>query len=104
MKIEALGGSSINSIPILNNRALTSTISMPDGKMAMLAALVSRNEIRSIDGLPGISELPGFQGTDKDKELDTDELLITITPHIVRTGTFHVASKRLAAMHTVSSQ
>ena len=104
MKIEALGGSSINSIPILNNRALTSTITMPDGKMAMLAALVSRNEIRSIDGLPGISELPGFQGTDKDKEIDTDELLITITPHIVRTGTFHIASKRLAAVHTVSSQ
>jgi Flp pilus assembly secretin CpaC len=104
MKIEALGGSSINSIPILNNRALTSTITMPDGKMAMLAALVSRNEIRSIDGLPGLSELPGFQGTDKDKEIDTDELLITITPHIVRESKFHVESKRLAAVHTLSSQ
>jgi Flp pilus assembly secretin CpaC len=66
--------------------------------------LVSRNEIRSIDGLPGISELPGFQGTAKDKEIDTDELLITITPHIVRSGNLHIASKRLAAVHTVSSQ
>jgi general secretion pathway protein D len=104
MKIVNLGGTSINSIPILNNRSLTSTITLPEGQTAMLAALVSRNEIRSIDGLPGISELPGFQGTEKDKEIDTNELLITITPHIVRNGTVHIASKRLAAIHTVSSQ
>jgi general secretion pathway protein D len=104
MKIEALGGTSINSIPILNNRALTSTITLPEGQTAMLAALVSRNELSSIAGLPGISELPGFQGTEKSKETDTDELLITITPHIVRSGGIRIASKRLAAIHTTPQQ
>ena len=103
LKLEALGGSSIDQIPILDNRALTSTVTIPPGKTVMLASMVSRNEIRSIDGLPGISELPGFQGTDKDKEIDTDELLITITPHIVRTSTMHIESKALAAVHTTAA-
>jgi Flp pilus assembly secretin CpaC len=104
MKLEALGGASLNNIPILNDRALTSTITVPEGKTAMLAQLVTKQEIRSIDGLPGLSELPGFQGTDKDKEVDTDEFLLTITPHIVRTGALRFSSKRLAAIHTESSQ
>jgi len=100
LKIEALGGTSINSIPILNNRALTSTITVPTGQTAMLATLVTNNELRSIDGLPGLSELPGFQGTEQDREKDTDELVITITPHIVRPGAVHIASRRLLAVHT----
>jgi Flp pilus assembly secretin CpaC/tetratricopeptide (TPR) repeat protein len=103
MKIEALAGGTINSIPILNNRALTSTITVPAGHTALLATLLNTNETKSLDGLPGLSELPGFQGTDQDREKDSTELLITITPHIVRTGSLHVTSKRLAAIRTGNS-
>lgn len=102
MKIEALAGGSINSIPILNNRALTSTVSIPPGQTAMLATLVNTNEIKSLDGLPGLSELPGFQGTDQTVEKDAGELLITITPHIVHSSKMHIASRRLASIHTTS--
>jgi hypothetical protein len=104
LKIEALGGASINNIPILNNRALTSTVTVPTGQTAMLATLVSRNELRSVDGVPGLSELPGFQGTEQDREFDSDELLITITPHVVRPEAIRTTSRRLAAVHTVSAQ
>jgi general secretion pathway protein D len=100
MKIESLAGGSINSIPILNNRTLTSTITIPAGNTAMLASLVNTNEVGSLTGLPGISELPGFQGTDKDSEKDSSELLITITPHIVRAKPFRIASRRLASVKT----
>jgi hypothetical protein len=100
MKIEALAGGTINSIPILNNRALTSTVTVPAGHTALLATLLNTNETKSLDGLPGLSELPGFQGTDQDVEKDSTELLITITPHIVRSGAMHVTSKRLAAIRT----
>jgi hypothetical protein len=100
MKIEALAGGSIDSIPILNNRALTSTISVPIGKTAMLATLVTRNEVRGLTGIPGLSDIPGFQGTDQDIEKDSTELLITITPHIVRTGRLNIASRRLATANT----
>ncbi|SEF57619.1 type II and III secretion system protein [Bryocella elongata] len=96
MKLEALGGTSINSIPVLNNRVLTSVVNVPAGQTAMLATVVDRSELRSIAGLPGLSELPGFQGTDKDAELSDDQLLITITPHIVRASALHIASRPLS--------
>jgi len=102
LKIEALGSGTIDSIPILNNRSLTSTISIPAGQTALLASVVSRNEARDIEGLPGLSELPGFQGTEKSKEVDSGELLITITPHIVRTGRFRVTSHRLLLDHAAT--
>jgi len=62
----------------------------------MLASEVSSQETRAITGLPGLSELPGFQSTtNENKEIDTGELLITITPHIVRAGNVHIASRPL---------
>ena len=94
-KIEALGSGTVNTLPILNNRALTSQVTIPEGETALIASLVSRNEQRSIAGLPFLSELPGFQGTDKSKEVDTTELLITLTPHVVRNRRVEVASRRL---------
>ena len=99
LKIEALAGGSIDSIPILNNRSLTSTVTVAPGQTALLVSEVSNSELRSVAGLPGLSELPGFQGTDKDLEKSSGELLITITPHIVRTQAMHVASRRLLAPH-----
>jgi general secretion pathway protein D len=104
LKIEALAGSSINNIPILNNRALTSTITVPPGQTAMLATVVSSNEIKALTGLPGLSELPGFQGTDQDREKDSTELLMMITPHIVRTGRMQISSRRLASVRTSSGE
>ncbi|MEO6924888.1 MAG: hypothetical protein ABI142_13765, partial [Bryocella sp.] len=83
LKIEALGSGSLNGIPVLNNRLLTSTITIPAGQTALLASSINRSEMRAISGVPGLSELPGFQGTDKSKQVDSGELLITITPHIV---------------------
>jgi general secretion pathway protein D len=100
MKIEALGGSSIDSIPILNNRAIKSSITVPAGKTAMLATLITTTELKDLTGLPGLSELPGFQGTEQDRQKDTTEVLITITPHIVRTGRMQISSRRLAAVRT----
>jgi general secretion pathway protein D len=100
MKIEALGGTSLNNIPILNNRTLTSTITVPAGKTAMLATLVTTNELKGLTGLPGLSELPGFQGTEQDLKKSTTELLITVTPHIARAGRIQIASRRLAAVRT----
>jgi general secretion pathway protein D len=95
MKLEALAGKSLNNIPILNNRALTSTITVPAGQTAMLATLVSSSEMKALTGLPGLNDIPGFQGTSQDLEKGSTALLITITPHIVRSGRMEVSSRRI---------
>jgi type II secretory pathway component GspD/PulD (secretin) len=99
LKIEALGSGSINSLPILNNRQLTSTITIPAGQTALLASEISHDELRSVNGLPFLSELPGFQGTEKSTQTDRTELLITLTPHIVRNKSFQITSRRLLLAH-----
>ena len=103
MKIEALGGTSLNNVPILNNRVLTSTITVPSGQTILLASEVTKSELRSITGIPGLNELPGFQGTDRDSENDTSELLITLTPHIVRVGHRDSSSRRFAFDQSASA-
>lgn len=94
MKIEALGSGSINTLPILNNRQLISTVTIPRGQTALLVSDVSSTEFRAITGLPFLSEIPGFQITNKSTEKDTSELLITLTPHIVRNQRLHITSRR----------
>ena len=95
MKVEALAGSSINNIPILDNRALTSTITVPAGQTAMLATLVSSSEMKALTGLPGLSDTPWISGTNQDRQKDSTALLITITPHIVRSGRMEISSRRI---------
>ena len=97
LKLESLGGSStITNLPVLNSRQLTSIATIPVGQTALLASEVSSSEMRSVQGLPGLSELPGFQGTtNEDKTVSTGELLITITPHVVREGGLRIVSRPL---------
>lgn len=96
LKLESLGAGTVNNIPVLNSRQLTSIATIPVGQTALLASEVSSTEMRSVQGLPGLSELPGFQSTtNENKTVSTGELLITITPHLVREGGLRIASRPL---------
>jgi type II secretory pathway component GspD/PulD (secretin) len=96
LKLEALGAGTLNGIPVLNSRQLTSIATIPVGQTALLASEVSSTEMKAVQGLPGLSELPGFQSTtNENKTVSTGELLITITPHIARESRLHIASRPL---------
>lgn len=97
LKIEALAGGSNNNIPILANRQLVSDVTVNDGETAMILSNVNRSEQRAINGLPGLSELPGFQSaTDRTVEVDSGQLVLLLTPHIVRRRTNAFAGPRIA--------
>ncbi len=86
LQLSSLAGSSINSLPVLNNRQYTAITSCKVGESALLVSSVTLQESNAITGIPGLSELPGFQSTtNKNSNLDVGELAIVITPHIVRT-------------------
>jgi general secretion pathway protein D len=86
LKIEALTGGSIDNIPVLTNRQFASDITVVDGETALLISSLSKTESAAVTGLPGLGELPGFQYAVADKLVETNssELVLLITPHIVR--------------------
>jgi general secretion pathway protein D len=86
LKIEALAGSALNNIPLLASRQFASDVTVAEGQTALMLSSLSKTESVAVSGIPGLSELPGFQsGTaDKLREVDTSELVMLITPHVVR--------------------
>ncbi len=84
-KLQALGGQSLNSIPVLTNRQFTANVEVQEGESTLVTSTLSRSESKAVSGVPGLSELPGFQsGTDQTRDLNVDELVVVVTPHIVR--------------------
>lgn len=85
MKVESLTGQSLNGNPVLSSRQYSSIISLHPGASALLVSSLSKQQSAAVSGLPGLSELPGFQSTtNKQARYDTTNLVIVITPHIVR--------------------
>jgi hypothetical protein len=85
LKLDALGGTSLNNIPILTNRQYTADLDLIDGASAMVTSYLTSQESNAVSGLPGLSEIPGLESTtNKNTQRNNDELIILITPHIVR--------------------
>lgn len=85
LKIESLAGGTVNNIPILSNSAFTSDITVADGTTAFLVSNMTKSQAAAVQGVPGLSDLPGFQSTpDLMKTVDVGELLMVLTPHLVR--------------------
>ena len=85
LKITALGGSSINGLPILNNRSYSGVATVKDGAAVVLVSQVDREESRALSGWPGLSEIPGLNAiTDTDVQKNYASLLIVISPHVIR--------------------
>jgi general secretion pathway protein D len=85
LKIQALGGTFVNDIPILTNRQFTADLDLKDGASALVTSYLTSQETNAVNGLPGLSEIPGLQSTtNKDAQKSTGELIVLITPHVVR--------------------
>ena len=98
LKIEALTGGILNNIPILASRQFTSDVTIADGQTALLVSGLSKTEAGAISGIPGLGELPGLQAAaaDKTSELDSSELVLLMTPHIVRRRSSIISGPRIA--------
>ncbi|CAN5485191.1 hypothetical protein BH10ACI4_BH10ACI4_09240 [soil metagenome] len=98
LKIQSLAGGSANNIPVLSSRLFTSNITIPDGQTAMMVSSLSKTESGAVSGIPGLGELPGFQAAaaDKTTELNSSDLVLLITPHIVRQRSDIISGPRIA--------
>jgi type II secretory pathway component GspD/PulD (secretin) len=86
LKIQGLGTLQINSIPDITTRSYVGTVTVENGEPSMIMGMVTEQEIRSIQGLPILSQLPVLKTatSTNSKDHTHNELLIVITPHVVR--------------------
>jgi type II secretory pathway component GspD/PulD (secretin) len=98
LKIEALAGGSVNAIPILNNEQFASDVTVDDGDTALMVSSLTKSESASISGYPVLADLPGFQTATADKTTMTNSsnLVLLITPHVIRRRSNITAGPRIA--------
>lgn len=85
LTISALGGSSLNGVPILNNRSYSSKVRLKEGSAVVIVSQVDKEESRELSGLPGLTEIPGLNTiTDRNVQKNYASLLIIVSPHVVR--------------------
>ncbi len=85
LKIEALSGASLNGIPVLDSRQFDGVATLRAGETELLFSDLTRQEASAINGLPGISDIPGMQDiNDTQVTQDVARLIVVITPNVTR--------------------
>jgi general secretion pathway protein D len=86
LQLRSLGTMNVNGIPIINNREYNGQITVKDGESSVVTGLIDMNDSRAINGYPFLGNVPGlnYAATVHNKNVSEDELLVIITPHIVR--------------------
>lgn len=73
--------------PIIGTRTIESTIRLKDGETNFLAGLIRSDETNSETGLPGLSDIPvlGRLFGKTTVDIKRTDVMLTLTPHIIRT-------------------
>jgi len=84
--------------PTVSERRVESSIAVASGQTVLLAGLISENQNRTRNGIPGLDKLPGIGplfSTGTSGTLQRTELIIFIRPQIIRNGidAYHVAAE-----------
>jgi len=86
LAIDALGTQRLNAIPDITSRTYKGTITVRDGEPSAIMGSLSEQELRSIQGLPLLSQIPGlktFTAVNSNQRTH-NEVLIVVTPRVVR--------------------
>jgi Flp pilus assembly secretin CpaC len=96
LQIRSLTGQSFNGVPIISNRQYTGSVRMNEGEPAILVGFLTTNDQRSITGPAGLGQLPalGHVFSNETKQRSDTELLIMITPHVIRGRTPGLATEQ----------
>jgi general secretion pathway protein D len=72
--------------PIISQRKIDHEIRLKEGEANILGGLVAKTDTKSINGWPGLSKVPllRYLFSEDSKSYEDDEILIILTPRIVR--------------------
>ncbi|PYU49558.1 MAG: type II and III secretion system protein [Acidobacteria bacterium] len=82
------GDQSIGGItqPIISQRVIEDDIRLKEGEVSILGGLIQRTDSKTLEGWPGLAKLPllGYLFSHNKTDHQEDEVLIVLTPRIVR--------------------
>jgi general secretion pathway protein D len=86
VEVSSVSGVGFGGLPTFGNRYIDTVIRLKDGETNMLAGLIRDDERRILEGIPGLSDLPviGRIFSRNRKETQETDIILTLTPHIVR--------------------
>ena len=76
----------VSNIPTFGNREIKTVIRLREGETNMLAGLIRDDERTTLAGIPGLSDIPviGKLFAHNTKTVDQTDIILTLTPHIIR--------------------
>lgn len=85
LKLTALTGQSVNSVPVLNSRAFSGVVTLKKGEAAVLVSNLDKEESKALSGAPGLTDIPGLNNVSSvDSTGSLTKLVIVMTPYVVR--------------------
>jgi general secretion pathway protein D len=84
--VSNISGTGFGGLPTFGNREINTLIRLRDGETNMLAGLIRDDERVSLDGIPGLIDLPviGRLFAHNSKTQNQTDVILTLTPHIIR--------------------
>jgi len=101
------GTSNIGGIsqPVIGQRKIEHDIRLKDGEANVLGGLIERTDTKNVNGIPGLGELPLFRYlfSDNSNSVEEDEVIIILTPHVLRFPSISADNLRTLAAGTDSN-
>jgi general secretion pathway protein D len=84
--VQSIAGTGYAELPTFANREISTVIRLRDGETNMLAGLIRDDERRVVEGIPGLIDVPviGRLFAHSRTEVSQTDIILTLTPHLVR--------------------
>ena len=91
--------------PVISQRKVEHEVRLKDGEVNILGGLIERTDTDNLNGIPGVADVPllKYLFSQDSKEVEHDEVLIVLTPHILRFPSINAENLRRLAAGTDSN-
>ena len=89
LKLEVSGleaTSGFGGLPTFSSRQINTVIRLRDGQTSVIAGLIRQDQTRILEGIPGLSDIPGLGRlmAHTETERTTSDVIVTVRPRVVR--------------------
>jgi general secretion pathway protein D len=86
LEVSSISGTGFGGLPTFGSRAISTVNRLRDGETNLLAGLIRDEDRRVKAGIPGLSDIPAIGSVFAHNRRETQEtdVVITLTPHIIR--------------------